>query len=271
MALVIVNADDYGLTEATSLAILRCHSEGIVTSTSLLTLAPAFDRSARLLTDHPDIGVGVHLAAVGEDPPLLTRSEIPTLVDTDGALPVSWRQFLRRASVGRIDPDDVEREWSAQVDRALGTGTRLTHLDSHQHLHQWPLLWPAIRRLATRAGVSAIRTTSGAGPGPVGLLGHLTRLRARRARLLTTDTFAGFRESGALDEDALVRVLDRAPLDGSLEIGCHPGALYDPDRSRYDWGFEWAAEATALRSEQVRRIIEDRGDQLATFADLQMA
>ena len=100
MTLLIVNADDYGLTEATSRAILDCHDHGVVTSTSVLTLAPGFDRTAAWLTDHPGLGVGVHLALVGEDPPLLSSSEIPTLVDEAGRLPISWREFSRRRSPG---------------------------------------------------------------------------------------------------------------------------------------------------------------------------
>lgn len=268
MALLIVNADDFGLTEATSESILRCHRDGIVTSTSLLALAPGFDRSARLLPEHPELGVGVHLALVGEDPPLLTASEIPSLVDARGRLPGSWREFLGRAFRGLIDADDIERELAAQVDRCLDTGATLTHLDSHQHLHQWPPLWPIIRRLARRAGVDAVRSTRDRRWGALSQLGRLTAARAGRAGLLTTDRFAGFSESGHLDESNLARILASLPRDGSIEIGCHPGAAVDPARSRYRWGFEWAAEQAALTSPRIRRLISLRDDRLGTFGDL---
>ncbi|HEX7094516.1 MAG TPA: ChbG/HpnK family deacetylase, partial [Acidimicrobiales bacterium] len=84
--LLIVNADDYGLTAAVSAGILRAHRNGIVTSTSVLALAPGFRQSAAWLLDEPSLGVGAHLALVGEDPPLLSAREIPTLVDRRGRL-----------------------------------------------------------------------------------------------------------------------------------------------------------------------------------------
>ncbi len=68
---LIVSADDYGLREGISSGILRAHREGIVTSTSVFAVGPSYPRTASWLGDHPALGVGVHLAAVGEDPPPL--------------------------------------------------------------------------------------------------------------------------------------------------------------------------------------------------------
>jgi predicted glycoside hydrolase/deacetylase ChbG (UPF0249 family) len=40
--LLIVNADDFGLTPGVSAGILDAHRHGIVTSTSVIAVAPAF-------------------------------------------------------------------------------------------------------------------------------------------------------------------------------------------------------------------------------------
>ena len=92
--LLIVNADDYGLTAGVCRAIVRAHQDGIVTSTSALALGPAFAAHSALLDDAPELGVGVHLAVVGEDPPLLPASDIPSLVDRQGRLSLSWKRIL---------------------------------------------------------------------------------------------------------------------------------------------------------------------------------
>ena len=269
MSLLIVNADDYGLTEATSRAILECHTDGVLTSTTVLVPAPGFSSTVGWLRDHPGLGVGVHLCLVGEDPPLLSAAEIPSLVDEHGRFPISWRQFARSAALGRIDAADLERELGAQVDAVLAEGVTLTHLDSHQHLHEWPTLWPVVRRLLDRAGVRAVRSTRAPGVSPMAVLGRLTAWRAGRAGIHTTDRFAGFADSGSLTEPALLAALDAIPADvASVEIGCHPGAEDDPERARYDWGFHWAQEAAGLRSPEVRRRIEAAGHQLATFGAL---
>jgi len=270
VTLLIINADDYGLTEATSRAILDCHDHGVLTSTSVLVPAPAFAATIGLLDQHPNLGVGVHLALVGEDPPVLSPTEVPSLVDAKGRFNISWRQFAAAAARGRIDPADVERELTAQIHAVQAEGVTLTHLDSHQHLHEWPTLWPVVRRLAVEAGVSAIRTTRSRGFAPMSVLGKLTAARARRAGLLTTQSFAGFSHSGSLTEPELLKLIDSiSTASRSVEIGCHPGAVHDPDRLRYDWSYHWAEEAEGLQSKAVRDRISSAGLELGNFGDLQ--
>ena len=45
---LIVNADDFGITEGTNRAIIDAHQRGIVTSTSLLANGYAFDHAVAL-------------------------------------------------------------------------------------------------------------------------------------------------------------------------------------------------------------------------------
>ena len=92
--LLIVNADDYGLTEGISRGILHAHREGIVTSTSAMPLGPAYPKVAKWLAGEDVLGVGVHLAAVGEDPPLLSAREIPSLVGRRGHLCETYGEFI---------------------------------------------------------------------------------------------------------------------------------------------------------------------------------
>ncbi len=102
--MLIVSADDLGLTDGVCRAVLRGHQQGIVTSTSLLAVGRSFDLAVRMLLDHPGLDVGAHLAIVGEDPPLLTAREIPTLVDSRGAFPLSYRTVILR---GLARPDSI--------------------------------------------------------------------------------------------------------------------------------------------------------------------
>ncbi|CAB4530251.1 unannotated protein [freshwater metagenome] len=269
MTLLIINADDYGLTEATSRAILDCHEHGVLTSTSVLVPAPAFASTIGLLAEHPNLGVGVHLALVGEDPPVLSAREVPSLVDAQGRFHISWKQFAAAAVRGRIDPADVEKELTAQIHAVQAEGVPLTHLDSHQHLHEWPTLWPVIQRLANVAKVRAVRSTQAKGLGPMSVLGKLTAARAKRAGLLTPQSFAGFSHSGSLTEPELLKLIEAVPSSSaSVEIGCHPGAVQDPERYRYDWSYHWAEEASGLQSSAVRNRITSAGLRLGTFGDL---
>lgn len=271
--LLIVNADDYGLTQGVSRGILAAHAEGIVTSTSVLAVAPAFAATVGWLLDVPSLGVGAHLAAVGEDPPVLSAAEVPSLVDRRGHFAESWRQFLPRAAAGRIDPDDLAREFEAQADAVAGAGVRLGHLDTHQHLHLWPMVRGVVLGMAEHRGL-AVRVTRSAARSPVGVVvRQLTRgleadARARGVRY--PRAAAGLDEAGALDRSTLVTTVDRlaAGAATSAEVGSHPGAPDDPERVRYRWDYRWEDELAALTSPEARRAVTDGGFTLGTYADL---
>ena len=225
--LLIVNADDYGLTDKVSRAILRAHRNGIVTSTSVLTLAPAFDTSVRWLLDERRLGTGAHLAVVGEDPPLLSAAEIPTLVDGKGRLRPSWQQFLPRAAAGRIDPDDLRREFSAQIERILAAGLTIDHLDTHQNLHLWPMVRDVVLDVGETFDIKVIRVDAveradtgrahraHARPPP--------RAQLRRRGWRSARASTGLDEAGRLDLPSMIKALHRlAASPGPVGRAGHP-------------------------------------------------
>jgi predicted glycoside hydrolase/deacetylase ChbG (UPF0249 family) len=272
--LLIVNADDYGLTRGVSRAIIDAHTAGVVTSTSVIALGPAFDATRPWLDDAPGLGTGAHLAVVGEDPPLLSAREIPTLVDERGRLPLSWRQFLPRAAARRIDPEDLHREFGAQLQRLVDAGLTLDHLDTHQNVHLWPMVRRVVMELGALHGIGAVRITRSRDRTPVGstvrTLARRLEQVCRHAGWAYPEASTGLDEAGHLDEPAMLQALFRLAATGAptAELATHPGAADDPDRGRYEWGYQWPDELAALRSPAVRRAIDEQGFRLGSFADL---
>lgn len=272
--LLIVNADDFGLTEGISRGILAAHRTGIVTSTSVLAIGPAYPKVARWLADAPSLGVGVHLAAVGEDPPLLSAAEIPTLLDRRGHLSPGYAAFIARAAAGRVDPDDLRREFVAQLELVRELGLPITHLDAHQHLHLWPLVCRVVLDLAAEYHVPAVRVPRLRAITPTGLgvtlLGRRLARRAAAAGLRFPEDAVGIECAGCLDADRLPKVLARLAAGSrrSVELTAHPGEGDDPDRSRYHWGYRWEDELAALATPAARALVAGHGFSLATYADL---
>ncbi|MEA2687166.1 MAG: hypothetical protein QOE93_2361 [Actinomycetota bacterium] len=271
---LIVNADDFGLTEGISRGILAAHRTGIVTSTSALAIGPAYPKVAPWLADEPALGVGVHLAAVGEDPPLLSAAEIPSLLGRRGHLSPGYKGFIVRAAAGRIDPDDLCREFTAQLELVQELGVAITHLDAHQHIHLWPLVREVVLDLARRYDIPAVRvprfrsmTPSGIG---VTVLGRRLARRAAAAGVRYPEDAVGLECAGCLDADRLPRVLARlaAGTRQSVELTAHPGEGDDPDRARYQWGYRWEDELAALATPGARDLVTRHGFTLATYADL---
>jgi chitin disaccharide deacetylase len=259
--LLVVNADDYGLTEGVSRAILRAHTEGVVTSTSVLAVGRAFPRCGPWLRQHPGLGVGVHLALVGETP-VLPAARIPSLVDGQGRFLGDWRRLLLRSLWRPLDPAQLRAELAAQVERVRDLGVPVTHLDSHQHLHLLPVVREAVLETARRFGIEVVRVPRAHGRRgwgvAVNLLSVALRARARARGLRFADQVYGFDETGALDEAALERALAamaRSP-GRSFELITHPGPAADPERHAYPWPFRWADELDALTSAATRSRIQ---------------
>ena len=278
MKQLIVNADDLGLTPGVNRGILRAFQDGIVTSASLLVTGNAFEHAVALARQNPDLDIGLHLTLV-EERAVLGRELLPTLVDETGRFPHTSGEFFRRAFLGRISWDQVEREIAAQIARFQKTGLRLSHLDSHQHLHMFPPIFQIVRRLTSRMDHVWIRNS--AGPwrkSPGVLMGRWARqlglnLTCLSARSLhgpclprTPDGMYGFDVSGCLTLPALERTLRKIP-EGLYELVCHPGEDDVDTRTRYGhWGYRWAEELKALTAPETKVVLKEQRIALTSFA-----
>lgn len=129
--LLIVHADDVGLSHGVNVATAEATTSGSVSSFSVMAPAPWLPEIAALCEDHPEWDVGVHLALTSEWKgyrwsPVAPVSDVPGLLDDDGYM---HRDVLSVAL--RATPTEVERELRAQIDRVLALGIRPTHLDTH--------------------------------------------------------------------------------------------------------------------------------------------
>lgn len=128
---LVVNADDFGLSDGVNAGIVRAHREGIVTSASLMVRQPAAERAAAAAAEHPSLGLGLHVD-LGE----WTR-------DDAGA----WHARYEVVDTG--DEAAVVAELQRQVARFRElTGREPTHVDSHQHVHRSEPVRSAVCRLA---------------------------------------------------------------------------------------------------------------------------
>jgi predicted glycoside hydrolase/deacetylase ChbG (UPF0249 family) len=173
-----------------------------------------------------------------------------------------------------VDPEDVRREFTAQLELVQELGIPVTHLDAHQHLHLWPSVCRVVLDLAHRFRIPSVRvprlrkpSLTGAG---VTLLGRRLARRAKDAGLRFPVDAAGIECAGRLTPSRLREVLARLADHGAptVELTVHPGEDEDPDRIRYRWGYGWPQELEALVGDAARRAVAEFGFALGTYADL---
>jgi predicted glycoside hydrolase/deacetylase ChbG (UPF0249 family) len=132
--LLIIHADDLGLSAAENAASIEALKKGIVNSGSIMTPCPGFNEIAEYAKNHPESDLGVHLTLTNEWDsykwkPLTPWNEVRSLVDDNGFFFKDKRSIQKKSSAS-----DIEKELRAQINFALNAGIDITHLDSHMFI-----------------------------------------------------------------------------------------------------------------------------------------
>ncbi len=129
--LLIIHADDLAIAHSEDSASFEALDKGYVTSASIIAPAPWLTEVADYAKAHPDADLGLHLALTSEWKTfrwgsVASSDKVPSLLDSAGTLAVSTEEVAKNAK-----PLEAEREFRAQVERAITLGVHPTHLDSH--------------------------------------------------------------------------------------------------------------------------------------------
>lgn len=283
---VIINADDFGWSSAVNEAVLDAAENGVLTSTTIMANMPGFEEAVKGALSIPKLGVGVHLNLL-RGSPLCEPSRIPSIVGKDGRFRKANFGLWLRFSTGRIDPDHLEQELTAQVKRTIDAGIKPTHLDSEKHMHLlFPVLWEIVCRIAKRFDIHRVRVAR----EHLGLIPHLF-IRSPRQYLKTlfirqrslsfakiaiqhglrfTDHFFGVTLAGQMTTDVYASLFQKIP-QGITELMCHPGArpanFQDIHCSRWlDQGR--VTEYRALIDPKTKNALEESGIRLIHYGEI---
>ena len=266
MKRLIVNADDFGLTDGVNRAVVECHEAGAVSSTTLLVAAGAAEAAARLAAGNPSLGVGLHLNLTSGRP-VLPHGRVRSLVASSGGFPGPAGALLR-LSTGYARTAELEAEIEAQLLRCRELGITPTHIDSHHHLHAHPRLRSIIQRVCPGYGITRARGYHLGSRSAKSLAVRAAfLLPSRGKRLKTPDRFSGMESMGRNNlAELLARELG-GPGD-TLEFMCHPGHSDRELAAVSSFSSQRETELAALVSPGFRQAIEAAGVRLISFGEL---
>lgn len=147
--LVIVHADDLGMTHSINAATIKAFETGLVNSGSIMVPCPWLPEIAAYARANPQADLGLHLTLTSEWTtfrwgPLMPKDRVSSLLDKDG-----YFYLTEREAASHADPKEVELEITAQIERARALGIQPTHLDSHMGtLYQNKALFEVFLRVA---------------------------------------------------------------------------------------------------------------------------
>jgi hopanoid biosynthesis associated protein HpnK len=283
---LIVNADDFGLTQGVNRAITEAHKRGVVTSTTLMANGLAFAGAVELAKSSDRWSVGCHVVLVDGEP-VIDPGRLSSLVASRN--PQRFRYglagFAVRACTRQLDPDQIEAETIAQLRKLQSHTITVSHLDTHKHTHVFPVVLEGVLRAARTCGVEAIRNPFDVIAADFvraqkglwkryaqvttlrGLAGHFRKAVAK-AGLHTPDGTLGIVATGHLDAQLFQGIAENMP-EGTWEFVCHPGYV-DADLRSTATRLRQSREheLAVLTSPQTREALSRRGIELISYREL---
>ena len=254
---VLFRLDDIGMNHSVNLALEEVAKTGMPFSATVLFACPWYQEAVEILKKYPQVTVGVHLALNSEWRdyrwgPVLGMGGVPSLVDSVGYFLPSTRAFLD----SKYDLAEVERELSAQIERALRSGLKISFVDAHMGM-AWatPQLREVTERVAKKYGLG-ISTYFG------------------------ESYFTLWGEPVAAKKTALLNHLARAPRDSVNLIEVHVAertpemeVIFDmnaPSQNNPDAGVvaHRKAELETMLSSELAELVQSGKIQLVTYQTL---
>lgn len=253
---IIINADDFGRDDDSTLATIECFVAGALTSATIMPKMPATDLAINFARGNPQHSYGVHLTFVRDtfESPVADPRLIPALVCEDGSFRPS-NQLRLMALLGALPVDQISIEIAAQIEKVIESGISISHVDSHGHLHKFKPFVQALTETLPKYGLLGVRNvqnqyTHRALNSPTYWLGPYWRRRIMNNFVTTTHFFMG---TNAHDPQWVQKILDRE-LEGVLEVGVHPGSPLHPEIWRDDERQACLAFAAEVRKREISLI-----------------
>ncbi len=249
-SLLIVNADDFGLSKGLNYGVAEAHLNGVVTSTSTMVNGMALKHAVELSTCLPKLAIGMHFVLTFGRPlspmPLLSRNE-------------TLGKWIWQMSEQDILPlDEIANELECQYQYFVTAfGRAPSHIDSHHHVHMLPKIYPLVADFAQSKGV-ALRIDRQILEANKGQLNEVR----------TSDGFSSEFYGDAITEELFLDILDSSTARGeqSLEMMTHP-SFVDNQIISSQYCYQRLIELDILTSSSLKQAITERNYRLGTYYD----
>ncbi len=154
---IIFNADDFGISKGVNAAILKAYNEGILNSASLMVNQKYAKEAVEMHKKMPDLELGLHVNLTNEYSASDAKN-IPLLIGKDKKFKNGFlKLFLLSLFKPRKFKEQVKTEIEAQIVKALKMGAKLTHIDSHRHVHMIPSVFDIVKEMMVKYGIKRTR------------------------------------------------------------------------------------------------------------------
>lgn len=278
---IVINADDFGLCEGVNKAVAQAHTDGVLTSATIMVNMSGAAEAFEIAREMPSLAVGVHLnlfegRAVSRD------SRVDCLLNNDGSFAYSPFQLSILSAVSYKIRNAIRVELAAQIQSVFDNGLTPTHLDSHKHIHSSPSIFPIVCNLAGRFKIPAVRWVFepkqlSQSPWPLPSQGGRQRAtivrtmakinRIQNPRFIKTDALLGVAHTGKINVN-FFKAVSLYHSAQTTEVMTHPGFPDGIDADQTRLVNQRELELEALCSERTKQYLKDAAIELVHYGKL---
>ncbi len=230
---LIINADDFGLTESCTKAIAEAFRLGLISSTTACANGEAIENAYRIANENGFLNrVGIHINLT-EGAPLTEGIKSDPFFCESG---VFHGKINRLKKPGKKTLAHLEAEVAAQIERLKAIGFPISHADSHHHIHTGLFLIGSVEKVLKQYGIGKIRLhrNFGAIPFYKRFIKNRFNKRLQKDGFVTTEKMGSFEDLAAMPEEAKAHLteimvhpdvdregvlIDRVDYEGDCPVG----------------------------------------------------
>lgn len=284
---LITNADDFGLNNSITDAIIDSHVNGIITSTTIMSNMIGTDYAISKAKEFTSLGVGIHFNLT-QGKPISEPSKVPLLIGSNGEFNPNLAQ-RKNFIFGKEVKRQAQLELDNQLIYLLDNGLYPTHFDSHHHITGTPAAFNASLNVVKKYKVNKARTTNidyvfcddyvsramrkfrlKIQTIPKALIHKVNKYRLVSNKIITPDTKILPSRVLPLQSNHIEQFIKTLSIlkKGSTEISFHPGYKYSCSFDSDDTAKLRVRDFKILTSKDVLSFINKQNIQLINFKDL---
>ena len=196
---LVIRIDDMGSSHSANVACIDTYKNGIARSVEVMPVCQWFPEAVKMLKENPGLDVGVHLTLTSEWDNVKWRplTHCPSLVDENGyffPMMSPDKAYPGRAvKEQKVNIEEVEKEFRAQIELALANIPQVTHLTGHMGATSFSEeVLEVVQKLSKEYGLPSIDNHSAAkeydfiGVGYKGRHGTLEEKKASFMKMLSS-------------------------------------------------------------------------------------
>jgi chitin disaccharide deacetylase len=278
---LIINADDFGLSPDINAAVIKAHKEGVVTSATVMANMAGAVEACKMARQNRGLGVGVHLnVTMGK--PLSKEKAVRCLLNENGEFAFAPGQLAWMSLYSGKIRHAIQVEMACQIQWVLDRNIKVSHVDSHHHIHCCPMIYPTVCGLAKLFDVEAVRwvyepQAVSSVPWPLpseGAKKHAKLLRRaaqinrfQNSKLIKTDGLLGIAHFGNINFNFFKDLSLYNPL-ATAELMTHPGYSGPASGDYSQFATQRQSELETLCSDKTKEYLAKANIELVHYGQV---